>query len=273
MLAPTTSRFEQGMVPPARRQLGQQFRRQQARRHVFGSISYLAETPITDGLISVDRLVFVLLQKEDERASRLRLRGFCGGRVPWGVMWGGADHCRFDQRLFLDSSTGTAERSPALSDARLLGLAMRLDRELQQTDCEQRRKHQGLRLPRLWAAFDADAAGSLTGDGPEFQNGLRRTGASAKQTLNRSQRRHGGLILFPLPWVSHHWRQFATVFADVSHFPRYQIFWGGGPSSVLQGYYGAAQFDFSPESVRDASRHVDERRDKRSGSACHASVG
>ena len=274
MLAPTTSRFEQGMLPPARHQLGQQFRRQPARRHVFGSISYLAEAPITDGLISVDHLVFVLLQKEDERASRLRLRGFCGGRIPWGVMWGGADHCRFDQRLSLDSSTETAERSPALSDARLLGLAMRLDRELQlQSDCERRRKHQGLRLPRLWAAFDADAVDSLTGDGPEFQNGLRRTGASAKQTLNRSQRRHGGLILFPLPWVSHHWRQFATVFADVSHFPRYQIFWGGGPSSVLQGYYCAAQFDFSPESSRGASRRVDGRRDKRSGSACHSSVG
>ena len=156
MLAPTTSRFEQGMVPPARRQLGQDFRSRSARRHVFGSISYLAEAPITDGLISVDRLVFVLLQKEDERASRLR--GFCGGRIPWGVMWGGADHCRFDQRLSLDSSTGTAERNPALSDARLLGLAMRLDRELQQqSDCEQRRKHQGLRLPRLWEAFDAEA--------------------------------------------------------------------------------------------------------------------
>ena len=117
-------------------------------------------------------------------------------------------------------------------------------------------------ISRLWAAFDPDAAGRLTGDGPEFQNGLRRTGASAKQTLNRSRRRHGGLILFPLPWVSHHWRQFRNGVRRRVPFPAIPDLLGlaARPASC-RATDARPQFDFSPESVRDASRHVDERRE------------
>jgi hypothetical protein len=211
-------------------------------------MGYLAEVPVVNGLIDVERLVFVFLQHEDAPAPCLRLRAFRGGRIPWGVMWGGAGRCRLDQRLYPDSAMVIDERPPAIKDARLSALIMRMDRELQQrSGGAQSCRHQKLRLPRLWAAFDAGIAGSVTGDGPEFQSRLRQTSSSASETLHRSQRRHRGLILFPLPWVSHLWQQFTAVFADVSRFPRYQVFLGNSPSSVLQGYYGAAQFDFYPD--------------------------
>jgi hypothetical protein len=232
-------------------------------------MSYLAEVPVVDGLISVERLVFVLLQREDQPTRCLHLRAFCGGRIPWGVMWGGARHCRLDQRLYPDSTTVIDERPAVIRDARLSALIMRLDRELQQlTGCAQPRRFQKLRLPRLWAAFDAHSTGSVIGDGPEFQSRLQQTGGSASQTLHRSQRRHRGLTLFPLPWVSHLWQQFTAVFADVSRFPRYQLFLGNSPSSVLQGYYGAAEFDFSPNNRGSSTSRRGRAKQRRQGFAC-----
>lgn len=264
MLASAMPCLGAGKSRPERCRIEQQNRRRRARRRVIGSMSYLAQVPVVDGLISVERLVFVLLQREAQPTRCLHLRAFCGGRIPWGVMWGGARHCRLDQRLYLDSAMVIDERPPVIRDARLSAVIMRLDRELQQrSDCARSRRQQKLRLPRLWAAFPADFAHRITGDGPEFQSRLQETGGSASQTLRRSQRWHRGLVLYPLPWVSHLWEQFAAVYADVSRFPQYQVFLGSSPSSVLQGYYGAAQFDFSPERrgrSASARRRVSQRR-------------
>jgi hypothetical protein len=271
MFATVMSDSRERTLPPGpcRIEQQQQHHRRRERRRVLGSMSYLAEVPVVDGLINVERLVFVFLQREDPPAQCLHLRAFCGGQIPWGIMWGGARHCRLDQRLYPDSATVVDERPPAIHDASLSALILRLDSELQQLSaCAQPRRLQKLRLPRLWAAFDSRIAGRVAGDGPEFQSRLRQTGGSASETLHHSQRRHRGLILFPLPWVSHLWQQFTAVFADVSRFPRYQVFLGRNPSSVLQGYYGAAQFDFSPDMRGRSTSTRGREKYRRRGIAC-----
>jgi hypothetical protein len=163
--------FGDRKLRPERCRIEQQHQRRRARRRAFGSMGYLAEVPVVNGLIDVERLVFVFLQHEDAPAPCLRLRAFRGGRIPWGVMWGGVGRCRLDRRLYSDSAIVIDERPPAIEDARLSAIIMRLDRELQQrSGCAQPRRHQKLRLPRLWAAFSTDFAHRITGDGPEFQS-------------------------------------------------------------------------------------------------------
>jgi hypothetical protein len=47
-----------------------------------------------------------------------------------------------------------------------------------------------------------------------------------------------------LAWVSHHWQQVVTVFADLERFPRWQVFQLRQLPDDLVGYRDAAEFQF-----------------------------
>jgi hypothetical protein len=90
----------------------------------------------------------------------------------------------------------------------------------------------------------------VCGGGPELTAYCQRIGQSPGPTLDRFRRHCRGLTLYPLPWVSHHWQEMATVFADVAHFAQRQIFPLRNVAEDFIGYQGAAQFDFANSRFR-----------------------
>jgi hypothetical protein len=63
----------------------------------FGAVGYLTKGPAPEGLIEVENLVLVVLHDEPNGRPlpALRLAGFRGGRVPWGVEFGGPQRSEF----------------------------------------------------------------------------------------------------------------------------------------------------------------------------------
>ena len=90
----------------------------------------------------------------------MRLAGFGGATVPWGVKWGGAEQCRFLKNLLLQPVPNGPGLRLSTASTDLLRLGLQLDRDL-----EKHVRHpslpvrQQLRLPCLWAGFKpSDAA-------------------------------------------------------------------------------------------------------------------
>ena len=68
---------------------GRRHRRAQLRP--LAAMGYLANGPVIDGLVEVEKLTIILLYDEPIRPGHcaLRLAGYSGSRVPWGVRFGG----------------------------------------------------------------------------------------------------------------------------------------------------------------------------------------
>jgi hypothetical protein len=73
--------------------------------------------------------------------------------------------------------------------------------------------------------------------------------------LQKLRREYFGLVLYPLAWVSHHWQQAVTVFADLDRFPRRQVFRLRHLRDDLIGYPGAAEFNFLESRFRGNGAH------------------
>lgn len=209
----------------------------------FGALGYLANGPVVDGLAEIENLVLVAVYDEPQESGKLALRlaGFAGRRVPWGVQWGGQDGNLFFKDLLLRPSRQARGRRLDAACESLLALALKLDRQLERHARYPRpARPQPLRLPRLWAGFRASQVAHITGDGPE----LARIGRSADDLLAESRRSHEGLVLYPLEWVSHQWPRMAAVFADLATYSRWQVFPLHDIPADLQGHQAAAEFDF-----------------------------
>ena len=118
-------------------------------------------------------------------------------------------------------------------------------------------------LPELWAGFRTKALGVIDGDGPELDALCLASGATPDELMRGALRPYRDLALYPLEWVSHHWRQFVAVFADLERFPRRQVFSLDDPASSLAGYHGANEFDFLSDRfglLRPAASHERRRR-------------
>jgi hypothetical protein len=231
-------------------------RRNRAQPRPLTALGYLVNGAVMDGLVEIENLVLVVLYDEvtDTGQLALRLAGFGGARMPWGVKWGGADQSKFFKDLLLRPIPGA--RGPRLDAGRTkpLQLAMQLDRQLQRYS---RRpwlvRRQRLRLPRLWAGFRASLVAEVTGDGPELAAEVHRTRKAASRLLEEARRMHEGLTLYPLPWVSHHEAIASAVFADLASFPRCQVFLLRSLPEDLQGFQGAAQFDLFSSRFRPST--------------------
>ena len=233
-----------------RQRLGGRHRRSQPRP--LAVMGYLTDEPVIDGLIEVEKLTLVLLYDDliHPRQCALRLAGYSGSGVPWGVRFGGRANCRFVKDLTLQPVPGGEGYRIDLTDEALLTLALQLERKL----AGHARLPQQLRerpfLPKLWAGFRPEAAADIIRDdrdlaahSPElaaYASRVRRTPASLLQHLSYD---HQGLIVFPLAWVSRLWQQAIAVYADVWHFHAWQTFRLRQPSD-LAGFHDAAEFDF-----------------------------
>jgi hypothetical protein len=219
---------------------------------------------VLEGLIELEKLLLVVLYDASTGRGQhaVRLAGYAGARVPWGVQWGGAEQCRFLKNLLLQPVANGPGLRLSTTSTELLHLGLRLDREL-----ERHVRHpalplrQQLRLPCLWAGFKHADADGITGDGPELEAYSRRTGKSADRLLEGIRREYFGLSLHPFPWVSHHWQQAVAVFADLTRFPRRQVFCLRQPAADLVGFQDAAQFDLRHSRFHSvAERHSRSQR-------------
>jgi len=221
-------------------------RRNRAQPGPLAALGYLVNGAVVDGLVEIENLVLVVLYEEATDSGRLALRlaGFGGARMPWGVMWGGPDQSKFYKDLLLRPVPGARGIRLDASRTKLLQLALQLDRQLRRHARRLRHvRRQRPQLPRLWAGFRASVVPDVAGDGPELASEARRTGKPASRLLEEARRMHEGLTLYPLPWVSHHETLASAVFADLGSVPRLQVFSLRSLPESLQGFQGAAQFD------------------------------
>ncbi len=230
-----------------RQRLGGRRRRTQPRP--LAAMGFLADGPVVDDLIEVENLTIVLLYDEPIRPGQcaLRLAGYSGSRIPWGVRFGGPDRCRFVKDLALQPVLGGQGYRLDLANDELLMQALALNRQLNRHArfCEQVRERPF--LPKLWAGFHRKDAAGITGPesaahSPELAAYASRVGRTPASLLERLCCDHQGLTLFPLAWVSHRWHQAASVFADLRHFPERQVF-HLRQRDDLAGFHDAAEFD------------------------------
>ena len=222
-------------------------RHRQAQPRPLAALGYLANGPVINDLIEVANLTVILLYDEPIRYGHcaLRLAGYSGARVPWGVRFGGPENCRFLKDLRLQPVPGGRGYRLDLANTEVLALGLGLERELHRCArfCQQQVREQ-VCLPKLWAGFRPADAASITGDGPELEAYAARTGRSPQRLLEHLRRDHFGMVCHPLAWVSHHWQQAVAVLADLDRFPRQQVFHLRQLPDDLVGYQGAAEFDF-----------------------------
>ena len=222
-------------------------RRRGSQPRPLAALSYLANGPVLDGLIEVENLTIIILYDEPVRPGQraVRLAGFSGSRVPWGVRFGGPENSRFYKDLSLQPVHAARGYRLDLARPELLELGLQLDRELDRcARYQQRPVRKHLRLPKLWAAFRPADDINITGDGPELAAYARRTGRSPQHLLQHLRREHYGLVVYPLAWVSHHWQQSVAVMADLEQFPQRQVFSLRHPSDDLVGFQDATAYDF-----------------------------
>jgi hypothetical protein len=239
-----------------RNRLGGRRRRTQPRP--LATLGYLVDGPVINSLIEVEKLTIILFYDELIRAGHcaLRLAGYAGSRIPWGVRFGGPENCRFFKDLRLQPVPGGRGYRLDLADIELLALAVQLERELDRhARYQQHRVREQVRLPKLWAGFRPAEAANITGDGPELAAYAARAGKSPQRLLEHLRRERRGLVLHPLGWVSHHWQQAVAVFADLERLPQRQVFCLRRPHHDLVGFQDAAEFDFTGGLDRQRKRH------------------
>ena len=214
----------------------------------LAALGYLANGPVTrrpDRGRELDTSVVLYDDPIRPGHCALRLAGYSGSRVPWGVRFGGPDQCRFFKDLRLQPVPCGQGYRLDLASTELLALGLQLDRDLDRhARYRQQQVRDHIQLPKLWAGFHAADAASITGDGPELAAYARRTGRHPQCLLEHLRRDHYELVLFPLAWTSHHWQQAVTVFADLERFSKRQVFRLRCLPDDLIGFQDAAEFDF-----------------------------
>ena len=189
-----------------RQHLGGRHRRVQPRP--LAAMGYLVNGPAIDGLVAIENLILVLLYDDLIRPGHcaLRLVGYSGSRIPWGVRFGG--RARFLKDLMLQPVPAGQGYRLDLADEDLLALGLQLNRDLDRQARFNLQVRERPSLPKLWAGFRPDDAATITGDGPELTAYAAHVG-KAPTSLRQRRRDHAERTLHPLAWVSHHW-QLAT---------------------------------------------------------------
>jgi hypothetical protein len=238
-----------------RRQIAPRRRNREPR--LLAAAGYLTNGPIVEDLIEIEKLILVVVHDEmDARCNAtIRLAGYSGIRVPWGIRWGGPENSKFFKDLQLQPMAGARGLRLDIASADLFRLALHLDRDIERHLCYARRcKRPYVQLPRLWAGFRPADAAAVQGDGPELAEYCTRTGRCVADTLSAIRRDYFGLALFPFAWVSNSWQQAVTVLADLRRFPLRQVFPLTNAPEALIGFQGAAEYDFLNSRFRSGAK-------------------
>ncbi len=224
----------------------------------LAAIGYQVQGKIVDGLTDVRRLLFVSLRDEREANGRLvtLVAGYKATAVPWGIQVGGPQQNPFAKDLRKAPAQGAHGRRFDLAHPDVLALALNLDQLLERhRQFPRMPRRRQPRWPMFWAAFSPRVACTLQGTGPEFEHcagGLENGSADLFET---NCRMIGGLVAFPLPFVSHAWQRFAAIYADLKTLPKRQVIELDRQSKNLRGFSQAVEFDLLH--TRFATRETD----------------
>lgn len=203
-------------------------------------------------------LAVVLFDEEIGRAvPALRLVGYGASQICHGVQWGGPSNAKFHKDLRLEPAVGGWTLQVNASNVELLHLALQLHSAIHRVDrFAPKAARPQPQLPRLWAGFSPTDAASIEAKGPEFAQLCEKFKLTPQVMLEKFRREHQGLVCFPLDWVSEQLQWSLSVFADMSETPRTQVFRLAEFPGSLQGFQGAAAFDFynSPQREQFAAR-------------------
>ena len=221
----------------------------------LAALGYLTSGPVVENLIEIEKLILVVVHDEVNARGNatIRLAGYSGTRIPWGIRWGGPENSKFFKNLQLQPMAGARGLRLDIASADLLRLALHLNRDIERYLRYARRcKRPNLQLPRLWAGFrPADVPRAQCG-GPELAEYCARTSRRPDDALAAIRRDYFGLTLFPFAWVSNSWQQAVTVFADLRRFPLRQVFPLNNPPEDLIGFQGVAEHDFCNSRFRSS---------------------
>jgi hypothetical protein len=199
----------------------------------FAGLSYLVSGPVpADHLVELRRLTVVAVHDEfnaDHRLS-IRVRLYTNSITCDGVNWGGAAACQADKDLGLRPHNGARGRRFTFRHAELLALSTHLDQLMQLCSkypfFPRRRAPQ---LPPVWAPVSRAVASHLSVAAP---------------ALARLGREKDGTILLPLESVLCCQEPVQHYYADLSRFPKRQVFAIEQPAFDLAGSVGPISFDF-----------------------------
>ena len=232
-------------------------RRQSTGRRPLAALGSLVDGPVRNGLVELERLTLVVLYDEPTGQDQLALRlaGYSGTQVPWGVMWGGAEQTRFFKDLSLQPVPQGRGLRLDLARPRLLRIGLQLERALRHyAHHPSLPARKQLPLPCLWAAFRPEQAVGITGEGPELEAYARRVRKGTAEVFAAVRRHHCGQILHPLAWVSHQADSATMIFVDLARFPKRQVFRLAHVPGSLVGYQDAAEFNLVASRFRRKAR-------------------
>jgi len=233
-----------------RRQVGRRLeQRRKAGPRNLAAISYIVRGNGNRQLVDVRRITVCILHDlfDQFQTPQIRFAAYRLQQIHWGIALGGPDQIVLDKDLSLAPRRRAYGRRFSRGDHRWLPLALRmdkcLDRHARHPFCPRPTE---LRLPKYWAALNTDR---VTGNGPEFTTLCGNFGLPANMALLNCRRRYRGQVLYPLEFVSHAWRQFRFVYADIRHFFRRQVIRLDEPGQ-LSGHLGACSYDLMTSSFR-----------------------
>jgi hypothetical protein len=174
----------------------------------------------------------------------MRLCGYRVSRDLHGVHWGGIPNSEVFKDVGLMPSRGARGERIDSRKIDIFCRALELHDQMILADLRPDTVRCQLRLPKLWAAFRAEPARHLHGEGPEFEMACRQSCLSGEELLHASCISFEGLKLFPLDWFSSELQAATTIFAEMEGFEMRQVVRLQTPSKDLCGYAGASSFDF-----------------------------
>lgn len=198
------------------------------------------------------------------RLPALRVVGYGAIQTSHGVQWGGPEACKF----YKDFRMPPVEGGPGLqvdsANREMLHLALQLRMAVYRLDrfCPKAARLQP-QLPRLWAGFSREDSETLHGGGPELTALCEKFDLEPDAMLRKFQYEHQGLCCFPLEWVSDQTSRSLAIFADLREMPRTQVFRLPLIPEGLQGFQGAAAYDFFHSRQREQYAKCLERRSRR----------
>ena len=203
----------------------------------FAAVQFVPLANASGTLIDVRKLAVCILQDEFGPRSYPKIR-FAVYRLappPWGVTIGSSEQVVLDKDLASPPRGRASGRHFAAHDNRWLPLALRLDRCLSR---HARHPHAprtaGLRFPQFWASLRTP---NVTCDGPEFAQLCDDFRLSDEVAQLTCARRHRSQVLYPVEFVSHLWREFNAIYADLQHFFLRQVIRLDG-ANQLSGFDG-----------------------------------
>jgi hypothetical protein len=207
-----------------------------------------------DQLVPLESISAVVLAIEPTEfgATHIRFSIYGASAIPFGVQWGSAGNCRLSKNLRLRPRMKAKGRRFDLTHVRLLHSAIDLFEAILHAEVHDVGDH--LQLPQVWAGFDPTAG--IEGDGPELAGLVHQMGVTSAELMFRCRRSHQSLVCYPLEFVSDRWQE-ARLFVDVGSVPSIQIVQCEQSEEALDGFRGAAVFDFVTDVFRPPLVYVD----------------